>query len=225
MIYPLRGSLRKVWCRTLEAATRELHSLRDGKDKFESTETALQQTISGLEGRVRKGDAQCVTLQKRIDDLQSEMVQKNAALENANSIMVQISNGNGEYQRQIADAKQIADGLRERLSQKEATVKDLEDSLAMYKSAERQESKRRETDQSTEKKIETMRKVMDSLRSQLQSAETTVTELRHELDTQQEAFQKQRSSKLFGYLDLDKDPEIDNLGSKGEAAGLFSFHT
>ena len=204
---------------SLEAATRELHSLRDGKDKFESTQTSLQQSISELEAKVEQGEARCVTLEKRIDELRKESAQKSNALENANSLMLEIREGNGDYLRQIAQAENAAEGLRERLSQKEATVKDLEDSLAMYQSAERQETKARQTDQSAEKRVETMRKIMDALRSELQSAETTAAELRQELQAQQEAFEKRRSSKLFGYLGLENDPEIDNLGNKSEALG------
>jgi chromosome segregation ATPase len=202
---------------SLEAATRELHSLRDGKDKFESMQTSLQQTISELEAKVEKEEARIGTLQKRMDDLQKELDQKNSALENANNLMLEIREGNGDYQRQISEAQKTAEGLRERLYQKEVTVKDLEDSLAMYKSADRQESKTRETGLSAERRVETMRKVMDSLRSQLQSAETTVTELRHELQTQHEAFERRRSSKLSGYLDFENDPEIDSLGTKDDA--------
>jgi chromosome segregation ATPase len=208
---------------SLEAATRELHSLRDGKDKFESTQTVLQQTISELEAKVEKGEAHGVTLQNRIDNLQKELKQKNNALEIANNLMLEIRQGNGDYQRQIADAEKTAEGLRERLSQKEATVKDLEDSLAMYKSADRQERKSREADLSTEKRVETMRKVMDSLRSQLQSAETTVAELRQDLQAQQEAFKKRRSSKLSGYLDLENDPDIDSVGSKDDAINYLAL--
>ena len=161
---------------SLEAATRELHTLRDGKDKFESTQTHLRQTISDMEANITKGEAQSLTLQKKIDDLQRELDQKNDALEVANNFMLEIREGNRDDQRQIVEAEKTAEGLRERLSQKEATVKDLEDTLAMYKSADRQESKTREADSSTEKRVETMRKVMDSIRSQLQSAETTVTD-------------------------------------------------
>ena len=208
---------------SLEAATRELHSLRDGKDKFESTETALRQSISELGAKFENGEAQRVILQKRIDALQKELDQKTSALENANNLMLEIRKGNADSQRQIAQAEKTAEVLRERLSQKEATVKDLEDSLAMYKSADRQESKARETDLSTEKRVETMRKVMDSLRSQLQSAETTVTELRHELQAQQEVFEKRRSSKLSGYLDLENDSEIDSLESKDDALNYLAF--
>ena len=202
---------------SLEAATRELHSLRDGKDKFESTQTGFQQSISELEAKVESREAQSLILQTRVDDLQNQLDLKTSAIENANDLMLRIREGNGDYQRQIAQVEQTAEVLRERLSQKEATVKDLEDSLAMYKSAERQENKSRETDQSTEKRIETMRKVMDSLRSQLQSAEATVAELRQELQTQHEAFEKRRSSKLSGYLDLENDPDIDDLGGKNDA--------
>ena len=207
---------------SLEAATRELHSLRDGKDKFESTQTSLQRSISELEAKVEKGEAQCVTLEERIDELEKESAQKSNALENANSLMLEIREGNGDYLRQIARAENATEGLRERLSQKEATVKDLEDSLAMYKSAERQEIKAQQTDHSTEKRIETMRKVMDALRSELQSAETTAAELRQELQAQQDAFEKRRSSKLGGYLGLENDPEIDNLGSRSEAIGYLA---
>jgi len=202
---------------TLEAATRELHSLRDAKDKFESTQTGLQQTITELEAKVGKEEAQSATLQKRIDDLQRELDQKSKALENVNDLLLEVREGNGNYQQQIAQAEKTAEGLRERLAQKDATVKDLEDSLAMYKSAERQEAKIRDSDVSAEKRIETMRKIMDSLRSQLQSAETTVSELRHELHSQQESFERRRSTKLSGFLDLENDPEIDNLGSKDDA--------
>jgi chromosome segregation ATPase len=202
---------------SLEAATRELHTMRDGKDKLELTESRLRQTIFELEAKVASGETQSESLQKKIDDLQKELDQKNSTLENANNLMLQIREGNGDYQRQIAEAEKTAEGLRERLSQKEATVKDLEDTLAMYKSADRQESKTREADPSTEKRVDTMRKVMDSLRSQLQSAETTVAELKHELQTQQEAFQKRRSSKLSDYLDLENDPDLDSVGSKDDA--------
>ena len=202
---------------SLEAATRELHGLRDGKDKFEFTKTGLQQTISELEATVKKEEAQSVILQKTIDEIQEESAEKSNALKNTSNIMSEIREGNGDYQRQIAEAEEAADVLRERLSQKEATIKDLEDSLAMYESAQRQETKNRQTDESAEKSIETMRKVMDSLRSQLQSAETSAAELRHELQSQQEAFEKRRSSKLCGYLGLENDPEIDNVGNRPEA--------
>ena len=41
--------------------------------------------------------------------------------------------------------------------------------------------------------------------------------MRHELHSQQESFEKRRSTKLSGFLDLENDPEIDNLGSKDDA--------
>lgn len=202
---------------SLEAATRELHSLRDGKDKFDSIQSGLDKTVADLQTKLAKEEKQSATKQGQLDNLQKELDQKIQALKDANETMQNMETATSEKLKNLAKFEKLISNLQEKLSQKDAIVKDLEDSLALAKSANRQEGKSQDGDVSGDRKIETMRKIMDSLRAQLQSAETTVAELKRELQTQQENYGKRRSSKLSGYLDLENDPEIDGIESKDDA--------
>lgn len=207
---------------SLETATRELHALRESKDKFDQTKTDLQTKIDDLEAKSKSNadssddfkkqidnlekqksevTEQCLTLEKQIHDLET----KNAAL------------------RELSESRtKDAAILNEKLAHKDSVVKDLEDTLAMYQSAERQEAKEKESNQSSERKLATMQKIMDSLRGQLNKAEMTVAELKAEVQTNKEDYSSRPSTKVFGFLDESKKSSIDSLKSREDVVNYLS---
>ena len=207
---------------SLEAATRELHSLRDWKEKFESTKGDLQDSVANLQNKIRESESWNADLQKQIDDLQKDAAQKSDALETANDLMVVKAEDNRKTRVRMEESERAAEDLREKLFQKDATVKDLEDSLAMAQSARRQEAKTLEKEASSEKRIETLQNILESLRAQLKSTETTVAELRSELQVQQDAFEKRPSRKLLGMLGIGDGPEVGQIETRQDALDFIS---
>jgi chromosome segregation ATPase len=195
---------------SLESATRELHSLRESADKYESSKRDLQTKIDELEKQVAEGQSRVSELEKQVENAQ--IGRQQAAKEHEQKIkdfdgMLTLSRENVS-----AKDKEIAT-LRERVDQKDAINKDLEDSLAMKLSAERQEAKKQEGS-SSEKKISTMQNIMDALRTQLDTAQKAVVELKVELEDKKKEFASRPSTEAFGFLDEADDPEVKALNSK-----------
>ena len=200
---------------SLEAATRELHTLRDGKDKFDSTEAQMQQTVADRQRQIDKLESRIASLEEQIQELETERSSSSTRMESNAAAMDTLKAENNEKVVQLAKSDSVVEELRERLSQKEASVIDLEDTLAMHKSAERQEAK--QADISSQKRVDTMQQIMDSLKLQLQTAETQVVEIRNDLWSQQKSFEQRRCVKLNSHLNFDDDSSIDSLQNKEDA--------
>jgi chromosome segregation ATPase len=195
---------------SLESATRELHGLRESADKYESSKRDLQTEIDELEKRVAEGESRVSELEKLVENAQIKREQAtkdhNQKIEDCDRMLTLSRENVSSKDKEIAT-------LRERVDQKDAINKDLEDSLAMKLSAERQEAKKQEGS-SSEKKISTMHNIMDALRTQLDTAQNAVAELKVELEDKQKEFASRPSTKAFGFLDEADDPEVKALNSK-----------
>lgn len=186
---------------SLETATRELHALREAKDKFSETKSELQSRIDELQARAEKSEQHSDRLERQVKQLQSERDDAHHRFLEAESRVETLKKDVDDSVNSLRKQEQLAEMLNEKLGQKDATTKDLEDTLAMYKSAERQESKRREERESDQNRIATMQNIIDQLRAQLQAAEATIEESRQELSKKREEFSKRISTKVFGFLD------------------------
>ena len=87
----------------------------------------------------------------------------------------------------------------------------------MAKSVERQSAKTNVEDDNTERRIGTMQGIMDALRSQLKSAEATVTELKQDIQVSQEAFANKPSTKIYGFLDKGEGANTGALETREDA--------
>lgn len=186
---------------SLESATRELHSLREGADKSETTKKQLEGKIEELELKVTDAQTTITGLEHRVADIQAEKEQitreQEEKIKKFDDLLALTREQTSEKDKELT-------ALRERIDQKDAINKDLEDSLAMKLSSERQEAKQRE-DSSGQKRIATMQGIMDSLRTQLDAAQKAVANMKLELATKEEEFAGRASSKVFGFLDFEKD--------------------
>ncbi|EXJ84808.1 hypothetical protein A1O3_05481 [Capronia epimyces CBS 606.96] len=206
----------------LETATRELHTLREAKDKFDETKTELQNKIDELEAHTVSDSDLTGALQKEVEVLK---VQKSEAASQIQKLEVQIQEleaAKATLKDKVDSQSQDANLLSEKLFQKDSIVKDLEDTLAMYKSAERQEARQKEDGQANEKKLATMQKIMSTLRQQLDKAEKTVAELKAEVQSNQEEFSRRPSSKIFGFLDESAKAKLDALKSREDVVKYLS---
>ncbi|KEF51636.1 uncharacterized protein A1O9_12271 [Exophiala aquamarina CBS 119918] len=207
---------------SLETATRELHMLREAKDKFDQLQMDLQAQIDNLEAKSKSDGDSSDRLKKDINNLNA---QKAEATEQCHKLKKQIQ----DLETQNAELKQLSESrakdatiLNEKLAQKDSVVKDLEDTLAMYKAAERQEAKGKGNSQSSEKKLVTMQNIMDTLRGQLSTAESAVAELKAEVKTNKEEYSSRPSTKVFGFLDDSKKASIDSLNSREDVVNYLS---
>ncbi|KAK5046071.1 hypothetical protein LTR84_008528 [Exophiala bonariae] len=207
---------------SLETATRELHSLREAKDKFEEVKLSLQTQLDDLEVKSKSASASSEDFQTEIDNLQK---QKSEAIEQCQKLEKQIQ----ELETQNTELKELSESrakdaniLNEKLAQKDSIVKDLEDTLASYKSAEREEAKEKSSTQSSDKQLATMQKIMDTLRGQLNVAETTVAELKAEVQSNKDEYSSRPSTKVFGFLDENSKPSIDSLKTREDVVKYLS---
>ena len=207
---------------SLETATRELHTLRDAKDKFDESRFELQKRIEELERTAASNTT-------RTDDVQTELeslkVQKDEAVSQLLSLETRIKErdqANDDLKQQIEGWEQDTNILSEKLSQKDLVVKDLEDTLAMYKSADRQEATKKQDDPSSEKKLSTMQSIMDTLRGQLDKAEKTVADLKVEIKSNQDEYSSRASTKVLGFLDESTKSKLDELKSREDVVKYLS---
>jgi chromosome segregation ATPase len=207
---------------SLETATRELHSLRDAKDKFDESKAELQKRIEELESSAASNALHADEVQK---ELESMKAQKDGAVSQLLSLETRIAEleaDNKELKRQIESMDQNTKILNEKLSQKDSVVKDLEDTLAMYKSAERQEAAKQQDGQPSEKKLATMQGIMNTLRGQLDKAEKTVAELKAEIKSNHEEYSSRPSTKVLGFLDENTKSKLDTLKSREDVVKYLS---
>ncbi|EXJ76739.1 uncharacterized protein A1O5_01247 [Cladophialophora psammophila CBS 110553] len=207
---------------SLETATRELHNLREAKDKFDETKNELQNRIAELETRAASNTLRTDEHQKEIDELQARNLEAVSQLQLLESQIKELEASNAKLEEQIVSKGKDAELLNEKLSQKDSIVKGLEDTLALYKSTERQEAPRRQNEQSSEKKLATMQGIMDTLRGQLDKAETTVGELKAEIQSTREEHSHRPSTKVFGFLDDETKSKFDTLKTREDVVQYLS---
>ncbi len=207
---------------SLETATRELHTLRDAKDKFDESKTQLQQRIDNLETTAASNTSRTDEAQGVLEGLKAQKDQAVSELVGLETRIKELETANIELKQQIESREKDTNILNEKLSQKDAIVKDLEDTLAMYKSAERQEAAKQQEDQSSEKKLATMQNIMTTLRGQLDKAEQTVAELKTEVKSTQEEYSNRPSTKVLGFLDESTNSKLDHLRSREDVVKYLS---
>ncbi|KAJ9613632.1 Golgin imh1 [Knufia peltigerae] len=207
---------------SLETATRELHTLREAKDKFDETKSELQKKLDEFESKAASETGTSESLQTEINQLQAQKDEASKRIEQVEAQIRDLETTNAALNEQIQSSKKDVNILNEKLAQKDAVVKDLEDTLATYKSAERQEASQNKNTKAAEKKLATMQGIMESLRSQLGNAETTVAELKSELQKNQEDFSKRPSTKVFGFLDDSSKSKLDMLQTREDVVNYLA---
>ncbi|KAJ9602827.1 Golgin imh1 [Cladophialophora chaetospira] len=207
---------------SLETATRELHTLRDAKDKFDSSKTELQSRIDELETIAALNTSRTDEVQKELDSLKAQKNDAMSQLVNIETQVKKLETTNTDLKEQISSREKDANILNEKLSQKDSIVKDLEDTLAIYKSAERQEVSKKQDDQSSEKKLATMQKIMDTLRGQLDKAEKTVAELNGQIRANEDAHSNRPSTKVLEFLDESTKSKLDTLKTREDVVKYIS---
>ena len=207
---------------SLETATRELHGLREAKDKFDQSKAELQKQVDELETKMALDSVKAEELEKELVVLGAKRDEMGTRVFKLETEIKQHEESNSQLRRDIETSTQDTNILNEKLSQKDSVVKDLEDTLAMYKSAERQEAAKKTDDQSSEKKLSTMQNIMDTLRGQLDKAETTVAELREEIRSSQADYSSRPSTQVLGFLDEGTKDKLESLNSREEVVRYLS---
>jgi len=159
---------------SLEAATRELHSLRDANEKHELSNRQLQIKVENL---VQETSI-LASLRANNSSLNMRLEDQHAVLEERESRLSSMSKAEEEGKLELAALKKDSKALHEIISQKDATVKVLEDSLAMAQATERQQAQMSRSETASQKQIGILNNIMESLRSQLKTAETEITDLK-----------------------------------------------
>ncbi|RMZ77497.1 hypothetical protein DV738_g4448, partial [Chaetothyriales sp. CBS 135597] len=185
---------------SLESATRELHELRDAKDRFDEVKASLETRVQELQGQVETG-------RKASDEAAEEIKRLRAENDRLSLVSEEVNKNIEAVERKRTEAE-------EKLSQRDATVKDLEDSLAAAVAAQKEAEQQGKDQDSSEKKLATMQGIMQTLRTQLQSAEKTITDLREEVKTAQSTADTRPSTKILSFLDQPAHPELDKLETK-----------
>lgn len=192
---------------TLERTTEELNSLRDAKDKYEAIERDLRERIAALESEQQQERTKKPENGENSNELKRELGLAQTLLKEAQDRIDLLETQNKDSHRELQDAKDEIENLNkslsdsrglnemldEKIQQKDNINKDLEDSLAFARKAEREHEQASRDLKASEKRIQTMQSIMDSLKLQLEKADLTVTELRSEAKkSRQELEEKSR---------------------------------
>jgi chromosome segregation ATPase len=207
---------------SLETATRELHVLREAKDKYEEIKAELLKQVDGLEKKAASNTTRTDELAMEFKNLAAQKDEVSSQLRGLEAQIKELEETNSELKNEIESRDKDTNILNEQLSQKDSVVKDLEDTLAMYKSAERQEAAKKRDNESSEKKLSTMQGIMDTLRGQLDKAETTVAELKAEIQSTQREYSSRPSTKVLGFLDEGTKAKLDTLQSREDVVKYLS---
>ena len=207
---------------SLESASHELNELRDARDKFEEVRNGLEKRIKDLEANATSNVSREEDKDREMGQLLSEKDSVTTQIDGLKQSLADLKRANAKLEEKLEANQKEIEMLNEKLGQNDSTVKDLEDSLAMEKSATRQEAAAREGADANEKKISTMQGIMQSLRSKLDGAEETVQQLRQDIKTNDEQFSSQPSSKAFGFLDQDTSSEVGKLSTQDELVGYLA---
>lgn len=163
---------------SLESATRELHTLRDTHEKYESARRDHQVTVNGLQQEISSLTSQRAAAKQEDSSLDPQISHMKAVLEEKETAMSMMEKAAEEGSAQLTALEEDALELRKKLGQKDITVKDLEDSLAMAQSAERQMAQQSRSESASQKQIGILNNIMESLRSQLKVAEGEIMEMK-----------------------------------------------
>ena len=205
---------------SLEGATRELHALRDSADKSEVSKKELESKIDRLRKEVSEGQSRVLELEKQIESARTE---KEQVARDRDEKVAQFEESLNKSTENVSHMEQVISRLREQVGQNDTINKDLEDSLAMKLSAERQETKKHE-DLLSDKKIATMQGIMNSLRTQLDTAQKAVADMKVELQDKQNEFAARPSTKAFSFLDDSSGSEVMALDSKDSVLEYVAKH-
>ena len=163
---------------SLEAATQELHSLRDVNEKHQMARHDLQAKIERLEQDISSHVPPSAATEQQGSSVESQLAIVKVTPEEKDTTLSSMKKAEEERIAQVTALEGDLLELRERAAQKDATVKDLEDSLAMAHSAERQQGQPSRSESASQKQIGILNNIMESLRSQLKTAEVEITELK-----------------------------------------------
>jgi chromosome segregation ATPase len=183
-VFSLQGDLHVArestegMVQSLEAATRELHLLRDSKENNESVKIELQIKIEELEQQLSSLRSHPTASEPADSCMASQIADMKVVLEEKENAMTSMSEAAVERDSQIAGLERDVTDLHEKVVQKDATVKDLEYSLAMAQTAGRQHSQQSQSNSASQKQIGVLNNIMESLRSQLNMAEHEIVELK-----------------------------------------------
>ena len=196
---------------SLETATRELHTLRETKDKFDESRAKWESQNAELQARADKAEQSSAKLSGQLQNLQQER-QENG--EPANDMTSQINDLQAttvQLKSSLEEQRQLVQSMATRLQQKDATVKDLEDSLAMHQSAARQEKEDIEQHESMVKRLAMTENILATVRTQLKASEDVNARTKQELATKDEDFATRPSTKLSKYF-WDSDDILSTIG-------------
>lgn len=207
---------------TLEVSTYELNTLRDEKEKFEVSRTEFEKRIQELMDRTDSGSTQTDDLRKQVSELEIQKQETATEVQNLNAKITVLEDERSKLARELESRNAAYNVINEKLSQKDEIVKDLEDSLAMARAAERDHVKQTESEKVVAKKLSTTQGVLDTVRNQLAASVETVNELRSEIKGKQEEFDNRASSKVFGFLNGQQDPKLDKLESQDDVVTYLS---
>lgn len=206
---------------SLESATRELHELRDAKDKFDEERSGLEARINQMEAAQSSQPLE-VDAKDELEQLRTQTATLSKEVEDLEHKIERLEESKSTLESQLEESQAESRILNEKLEQKDATVKDLENSLAMAVAAAREQDQQLKDGESYEKKLNTMQGIMTTLRSQLSSAEKTVQDLRDEIKSSEEKFEARASSRVFGFLDDRDSQDFESLKTRDDVIGYLA---
>jgi chromosome segregation ATPase len=207
---------------SLESATRELHELREAKDRFEDLKASLENRIRELETSTADDSAHSESLQVEIERLKQDKIELSQETDKLKEKIASMEKSDSDMQAKLESNQQQTAIVNEKLAQKDSIVKDLEDTLAMMKSAERQSNQAGNKETPNAKKLRTMEGVMSTLRQQLDTSEGTVSSLREEIKATQDTFASRPSSKIFGFLDNTESDDLPDLKTREDVVSYLA---
>lgn len=207
---------------SLETATRELHALRDAKDKFDETKRDLQSKIDALETTTTSTHKSAGELEQAIEILRVERDEASTRQEELANRVRELEANNSQLKAQIESSSKEANALNEKLSQRDSIVKDLEDTLATYTSAEKTGPTPEHDDEASKRVLRNLQKILSTLDSELNNAKTTIADLEAELRDNKEDYASRPSTQVFGFLDETARSKSDALSSREDVVRFLS---
>ncbi|KAL9106759.1 MAG: hypothetical protein Q9227_008258 [Pyrenula ochraceoflavens] len=208
---------------SLESATRELHQLREGRDTYEVERSALQQKLHHAEDGRAQLESEKSDLEQRLEQQQMQAKDNAEADGNAKQELEKTLDALHLLESKLQTSDKSTEDLRARLSEKEATVKDLEDSLAMAKSDERQQDLAQKESDDQSKRIETINGILTTVRTQLQDAQQESARLQERLSSREADFESSIPVKVYDRLNIELKADNDWLASQKSAEASSQF--
>jgi DNA repair exonuclease SbcCD ATPase subunit len=207
---------------SLESATRELQELRESKDKFESEKGRLQRRIDELVASELSTSQQSSQSQNEMNEIRGQISTLKAELEQVKQNLHITEEAKTRTESELEAAHAEIANTTKKLAQKDSELLELGSSLAAAKQVARDYEERRTDETVSEKKIGTMQAVMDTLRSQLKSAEATINEVRTEMAKNEAHFNSRPSTKVFGFFDDDSNLDPSDFKSREDVVAYIS---